>query len=396
MSLRPPSSASRRRGASKTATPRPAPAGPGPGDSALMGLALEAAERGLGRTSPNPAVGAVIARGGRVLAVGHHVAAGQDHAEVAALRQLDARAEGCTLYSTLEPCDHQGRTGSCTEAILAAGITRVVIGAHDPNPLVSGRGVRRLRKAGVEVVTGVLGEACERLNEAFNFAIVHKRPFVVLKAATSLDGRIATRGGESKWITSEEARRAGHLLRDRLDAICVGVNTVLADDPELTARLPDTRNPVRVVLDSRLRTPPSSKLVRSAREVRTLIATTREADLERRRLLESRGVEVLVVKRTREGRVDLGRLLEALAERELNSVLVEGGGSVLGAFVDAKLVNKVVLFLAPMIIGGEGAPHAVGGRGVKRLGEALRLERLETERVGPDLMIVGYPRLDGA
>ncbi len=361
-------------------------------DEAMMRLALESAARAVGRTTPNPAVGAVLVRDGQVLSVGHHVAAGHDHAEVAALRPLGMRAEGATLYSTLEPCDHQGRTGPCTEAILAAGIRRVVVGAVDPNPRVSGKGLRRLAEGGVEVTTGVLEEACTALNEPFNLAIVERRPFVVLKAAISLDGCVATRGGESQWITSEEARREGHRLRDRLDAVLVGVGTVLADDPRLTARIEGGRDPVRVVLDGQLRTPPSSQLAASAGEVRTIVFCGPRAEARRRRRLEALGVEVIPVPRGRSGRLELEAVLEALHRRELNGLLVEGGATVHGAFVEARLVDKVVFFVAPLLIGGEGAPHAVGGKGPKRLRDALPLERVAVTPVGTDLMLVGYPR----
>ncbi|MCC7386661.1 MAG: bifunctional diaminohydroxyphosphoribosylaminopyrimidine deaminase/5-amino-6-(5-phosphoribosylamino)uracil reductase RibD [Deltaproteobacteria bacterium] len=357
-----------------------------------MRLALDEARRGLGRTSPNPAVGAVIVKNGRVVATGYHRRAGTDHAEVAALKQLDFNADGCTLYSTLEPCDHYGRTGPCTEAILRAGVRRVVVGAADPNPLVRGRGIKRLAKSGVEVIRGVLEGPCTDLNEAFNFAIVHQRPFVVLKAAMSLDGRIATRSGESQWITSPAARRAAHRLRDQLDGVVVGVETVLADDPLLTARVRGGRDPVRIVLDSRLRTPPSAALIKDASGGRTIIATTDRAPAARRRALARLGADVLPVKATRKGRVDLDALLAALSARGLSSVLVEGGARVLGAFLDERLVGRVVVFIAPILIGGEDAPPAFGGRGVASLAEALRLESLSVEPVGPDLMLTGRVR----
>lgn len=354
-----------------------------------MARALEEARRGLGRTSPNPAVGAVLVRDGQVLAVGHHAKAGTDHAEVAALRQVGFRADGATLYSTLEPCNHHGRTGPCTEAILKAGITRVVVGALDPNPLVSGAGVRRLQRGGVEVLTGVLEDRCRTLNEAYNHAIVHKAPFVVLKLAVSLDGRVATRTGDSQWITSEAARARGRALRNELDAILVGVGTVLADDPSLTTRLPGGRDPLRVIVDSTLKTPPQAQVVQTAREVPTLILTTRAADAQRRARLEGAGVSVVPVKKTRAGHVDLGAALAALAAREINGLLVEGGPTVAGAFVDARLVHKVVAFVAPVLIGGADAKSALGGLGARRLEDALRLVDPVVEEVGGDVCISG-------
>lgn len=357
-----------------------------------MREALELASRALGRTSPNPAVGAVIVKDGEVLATGYHQYAGSDHAEVAALRKLGFDALGAELYTTLEPCDHQGRTGPCTEAILRAGISRVIVGALDPNPLVSGKGIRKLLTGGIDVVQGVLAEECAALNEAYNFSIVNKRPFVVLKAAVSLDGRIATSTGESKWITSEESRKRGRQFRDRLDAILVGVETVLSDDPALTTRLPGARNPLRVVLDSKLRTPVDSVLATTAKETRTLIATTSRAPARKKRALEKLGVELLEVPANSQGRASITSVLDALHARELNSVLVEGGATVHGAFIDARLVNKLVLFLAPVVIGGRDAPLAIGGDGVQRLADAMQLEHMRVEQVGPDLMITAYPK----
>jgi diaminohydroxyphosphoribosylaminopyrimidine deaminase/5-amino-6-(5-phosphoribosylamino)uracil reductase len=357
-----------------------------------MRVALELGKRALGRTSPNPAVGAVIVKDGEILSGGFHAYAGADHAEVAALRKLEFLAEGCELYTTLEPCDHQGRTGPCTEAILRSGIERVIVGACDPNPIVSGRGIRKLMRHGVDVKQGVLEDECRALNEAFNFAIVNKRPFVVMKAGASLDGRIATSTGESRWITSAESRREAHLLRDRMDAILVGVGTVLKDDPSLTTRVPGGRDPVRVVLDTQLRTPVTAKVIATADKTRTIIACSASAPARKRRALEKAGAQVLGVERDRQGKVDLEALLEELFRREINSVLVEGGATVHGAFVDQRLVNKLVLFLAPLLIGGEGSPSAVAGRGAKHLDQALALERVTVRSTGRDLMIVAYPR----
>jgi diaminohydroxyphosphoribosylaminopyrimidine deaminase/5-amino-6-(5-phosphoribosylamino)uracil reductase len=356
-----------------------------------MALALAEARKGAGRTSPNPAVGAVIVRDGQILATGFHRYAGADHAEVAALRTVEFSAPGAELYTTLEPCNHVGRTGPCTEAIISAGIRRVIFGTADPNPRVAGHGKARLEAAGLSVTSGVLERPCTQLNEAWNFAIVHGRPWVVLKAALSLDGRIATRTGKSQWITGDLARAEVHRLRNELDAVLVGIGTVLADDPELTARFQGARNPVRVILDSRLRLPTTSKLVRSAREVRTIVATTAAAVPRRISALEKRGLEVLTLKKDKDGRVSLPALLPALAERELYSVLVEGGAEVHGAFVDRRLVNKLILFMAPMVIGGVAAKGSIGGRGAKSLSEALSLGPLDVRPVGRDLMITAYP-----
>lgn len=360
-------------------------------EAQYMRTALDLAKRALGRTTPNPAVGAVIVKSGEIVATGYHQYAGADHAEVAALRKLAFSAAGCELYSTLEPCDHQGRTGPCTEAIVRSGVAKVIVGALDPNPIVSGRGIRKLLSGGIEVKQGVLEDECRTLNEAYNFAIVNKRPFVVMKAAVSLDGRIATNTGESRWISSEQSRRKGHELRDQLDAILVGIGTVLADDPALTTRLPGARNPVRVVLDSELQLPTGSVIAKTAKETRTLVCTTIEGSARKKKALEKLGAEVLVLKKDKTGRVEIDSVLEAIYARELNSVLVEGGATVHGAFIDARRVNKMVLFMAPLVIGGEDAPLAIAGKGVAKLDEALRLERMRVEQVGPDLMITAYP-----
>jgi diaminohydroxyphosphoribosylaminopyrimidine deaminase/5-amino-6-(5-phosphoribosylamino)uracil reductase len=356
----------------------------------FMRVAIAEAKKGLGRTTPNPTVGAVLVKDGQIVASGHHVKAGCDHAEVAALRKLDFAAEGCELFTTLEPCNHTGRTGPCTEAIIRSGVRRVYVGALDPNPKVAGGGVERLKAAGLEMICGVLEEECAGLNEPYNFAIVERRPFVVLKAAISLDGRVATRSGQSKWITSEEARAEGRRLRDQLDVVVVGADTVLADDPELTCRFEGAHDPVRVVLDSTLRIPERATVVRSAREAPTIVATTKRASAKKAQALEKRGVEILTLKKTKDGRVDPERLLAALFERGLNGVLVEGGPTIHGAFVDAKLVDKAILFVAPILIGGVDAKSAIAGRGAARLEDALELQRLSVSSVGRDLMIVGY------
>lgn len=354
-----------------------------------MRLAIDEARRGVGYTTPNPAVGAVLVRRGKVIATGYHEAAGRDHGEVAALRKVGFEAKGCELYTTLEPCNHTGRTGPCTEAIIGSGVARVIVGALDPNPIVAGKGVRRLRREGIEVVTGVLADDCAALNEAYNHAIVEERPFVVLKAAQSLDGRVATRTGESKWITGEEARCRARAMRAEADGIVVGVGTVLADDPALTARIEGAHDPVRIVLDTSLRIPPTSKIVRTARAVRTVVVAAKDAAVRRAAALDRRGVEVVLVKK-RGGGVDLRAMLDAVFRMELNGILVEGGPTVHGAFLDHGLVEKVVVFVAPMVIGG--GLGAFGERGARRLSDALHLERVSIERAGADFVVTGYPR----
>jgi diaminohydroxyphosphoribosylaminopyrimidine deaminase/5-amino-6-(5-phosphoribosylamino)uracil reductase len=349
----------------------------------FMRLAVREAEKGLGRTSPNPAVGAVLVKGGRVIARGHHAVAGGPHAELAAIRSLRTSAKGADLYTTLEPCDHWGKTPPCTQAILEAGVRRVFVGSRDPNPLVNGRGIARLRRAGVEVVTDVLPEACAALNAHWLRFIQSGRPYVTLKAAITLDGRIATRTGDSRWVTGEAARREVHLMRDRVDAVLVGAGTARADDPLLTTRLPRGRDPARVVLDTRLSLPRRLKLFHPRSSAPTLVATT-----SARPARFGPGVEVLRC-RARRGQVDLADLLAKLGKRGVTHLLVEGGAQVHAAFLAAGLVDRVVIYLAPKILGGGKA--WLDGAGPSKMAEALQLEAVAVRRVGEDLAIEGAP-----
>ncbi|WP_333871245.1 bifunctional diaminohydroxyphosphoribosylaminopyrimidine deaminase/5-amino-6-(5-phosphoribosylamino)uracil reductase RibD [Desulforamulus putei] len=360
-------------------------------DRHYMRMALELAAKARGRTSPNPMVGAVVVKDGEVVGKGFHARAGSAHAEVVALADAGEKARGATVYVTLEPCCHHGRTGPCTEALLKAGVKRVVAAMTDPNPLVAGKGLAVLREAGVEVQSGLLQEEALRLNEVFIKYITTKRPFVVLKAATSLDGKIATAAGESKWITGHSAREYGHRLRDIYDAILVGVNTILADDPSLTARLPEGRgkDPVRIIVDSAARTPTAAKVLTQLSAAHTIIATTDRAPVERRASLMAAGAEVMVV--PGEGsRVDFVKLMEMLGEKEITSVLIEGGGQVNGAALAAGIVDKVAWFLAPKIIGGDAAPGPVRGEGIASLQDAIKLYDVSVERLGEDILVTGY------
>jgi len=362
-----------------------------PSDRRFMSLALKLAQRGAGYTSPNPMVGAVVVKEGRIVGRGYHRRYGGPHAEVEALSQAGADARGATLYVTLEPCNHQGKTPPCTQAVLAAGIARVVIANADPNPTVTGGGAEFLRSQGLQVEAGLLAEAGAKLNEAFFQAITTGRPWVIVKAAASLDGKIATHTNESQWITGPWARAWVHRLRHRVDAILVGVETILADDPQLTTRLPRGRglDPIRIVLDSRLRLPLTAQVLHLQSAAPTWIACTEAAPLEKREALQALGTECLVLPE-RDGRVDLTALLTLLGRRRVQSLLVEGGATVHGAFFEAGLINKFHLFLAPKLIGGREAPGILGGRGIARLAQAPRVRDLTIRRLGPDLLISGY------
>lgn len=358
-----------------------------------MELSLGLARKAVGRTSPNPAVGAVLVINGAIVGQGYTQPPGSWHAEVMALKEAGAKARGATLYVTLEPCCHHGRTPPCTEAIIAAGVKRVHIALLDPNPLVNGCGLRALEEAGIDTHVGEKREEAAALNEGFAKHITTGLPFVIAKFASSLDGKIATSTGDSKWITGEEARRRVHQVRDAVDAVMVGVNTILADDPQLTAR-PDAaprerpeRQPVRVIVDSRGRTPPAARALREPGKV--LLAATSAIDPARAQALERAGVEVLVLPE-REGMVDLAALLKALGQRDITSVLVEGGGNLLASLVEDGLVDKVMAFLAPVLIGGREALTPLEGRGAPTMSQALRLRRPQVEVLGEDVLISGY------
>ncbi|MGL5269562.1 MAG: bifunctional diaminohydroxyphosphoribosylaminopyrimidine deaminase/5-amino-6-(5-phosphoribosylamino)uracil reductase RibD [Selenomonadaceae bacterium] len=354
-----------------------------------MQQALQIAAYAAGRTSPNPLVGAVIVKDGRVVGQGWHRKAGTEHAEIHALRQAGELAAGATIYVTLEPCSHYGRTGPCSKALIDAGIQRVVIAMLDPNPLVAGKGVAMLKAAGIEVETGLLQAQAERLNEVFLKWIMTKMPFVVMKTAMTLDGKIATAAGNSKWISNEVSRRRVHELRDVYDGILVGIGTVLADDPALTTRLesPSGKNPLRIVVDSRARTPLTARVVTDG-QAETLIAVTAAAEAAKVEALRQAGVEVLVVNDGQQ--VDLKQLFCLLGERGVCSIFVEGGARINYSLLKAGLVDKVYSFIAPKMVGGSSAPGPVGGDGVETLDQAFLLEDVETELLAGDILVSGY------
>jgi len=354
--------------------------------------ALRLARKGRGMVSPNPLVGAVIVQGNKIVGSGYHHFYGGPHAEVYALKSAGERARGADLYINLEPCCHRGKTPPCTDALIKSGIRRAFIGITDPNPLVSGRGIRKLRKAGIEVATGILQKECRLLNEPFIKYITQKVPFVVLKLAATLDGKIATTSGDSRWISGEAARRLVHRLRSEVDAVLVGSGTVLADDPQLTVRHysgANRKNPVRIVVDTRLRTPLSSQLLRTAHEIKTIIATTQQAPKSKISKIKQCGAEVFVAS-SRNGRVDLKRLMRHLAQQGIAYVVVEGGSELSAAALRDGVVDKVFFFYAPKIIGGAHAHSMVGGKGVPRISDAIRLTNVHYKKLGEDILVEGY------
>jgi diaminohydroxyphosphoribosylaminopyrimidine deaminase/5-amino-6-(5-phosphoribosylamino)uracil reductase len=360
-------------------------------DLAYLETAYGLAEEARGWTSPNPMVGAVIVKDGRVVGRGTHERPGKPHAEIIALARAGRRARGATLYLTLEPCVHWGRTPPCIDAVLGAGLRRVVVSSLDPNPLVNGRGVRRLRAAGIEVSVGLLADRNRRLNEAYIKHITRGIPFVTLKAAMSLDGKIATRTGASRWISSPASRSYARMLRGESDAILVGIGTVLRDDPRLTVRHPAWKDKriVRAVLDSRLRFPLRARLLKTLARGPLLVLTGPNPPAAKRKALERAGADVIPVRRGRGG-LDLFQCLAVLGSRDIAALLVEGGSRVHGSFLVEGLADKVVLFAAPLIIGGREARPLADFAGAAAVKDALKLKSLSSFRIGPDIVMEGY------
>ncbi|HTT81836.1 MAG TPA: bifunctional diaminohydroxyphosphoribosylaminopyrimidine deaminase/5-amino-6-(5-phosphoribosylamino)uracil reductase RibD [Stellaceae bacterium] len=362
---------------------------PGAGalDRRLMQAALVLARRGLGNVWPNPAVGCIIARDGQIVGRGWTQPGGRPHAEAEALARAGAAAQAATAYVTLEPCCHWGRTPPCADALIAAGIRRTVVALEDPDPRVAGGGIARLRAAGVEVAVGLGAEAAAELNAGFFARVQLGRPLVTLKLAASLDGRIATQTGESRWITGAAAREAAHLLRATHDAVLVGTGTVLADDPQLTCRLPGLfhRSPVRVALDRTLRIPPEAQIIAGARQTPSWLMTLAQADPARRERLRAAGVEIVEVAGDAVGRIDIAAALRALGERGLTRLLVEGGGRLAAALLNADLVDRLVWLHAPLVLGGDAVP-AVAALGLDQLSDAPRFERVDVQPLGDDML----------
>lgn len=360
-----------------------------------MKRALSLARQALGKTSPNPAVGAVIVKDGVIVGEGYTQPPGSAHAEVVALQQAGEAARGATMWVTLEPCCHSGRTPPCTQAVIAAGVTEVHLAMLDPNPLVSGQGKKEIERASIKIYLGEYEEEASELNEAYAKFITTGLPFIIAKFAMSLDGKIATKTGNSKWISGERSREYAQALRQAVDAIMVGVNTVLADDPLLTVRLGepsrDERQPLRVIVDSHGRTPPVARVFGALGK--TLVASAGPIESAKAKQLVEAGAELLELP-SYQSQVDLRKLMRALGEREIMSVLVEGGGTLLGSLFDLGLVDKVYVIIAPLIIGGRDAVPAVSGNGVDNVEKALRLSRTRVDRLDQDILISGYIRKD--
>ncbi|MEE8360224.1 MAG: bifunctional diaminohydroxyphosphoribosylaminopyrimidine deaminase/5-amino-6-(5-phosphoribosylamino)uracil reductase RibD [Candidatus Omnitrophota bacterium] len=355
-------------------------------DKYFMKMALTLAKKAEGLTNPNPLVGAVLVKNGKVLSSGYHKKAGSLHAEIEALNKAGKRARGSTLYVTLEPCAHYGKTPPCVDRIIEEGVKRVVIGARDPNPVNNGKGIKRLRRKGVDVILGILQREALGINRVFNLYITQKRPYVSIKAAQSLDGKIATFAGHSKWITNSSSRRFVHRLRSRVDAVLVGVNTVIKDNPRLSARAGNPkRQPMKIILDSTLKTPLKSRLL-SGRGKDVIVAATDLAPKERIERFKRAGIDVAFFKEDR-GAVNIKSLLKFLAKREISHILVEGGGSVIASFLDKGLVEEVFIFISPKIIGGRDALTAVEGRGARLVSGAIKLKDIELKRFEEDILI---------
>ena len=361
-------------------------------DKKHMAAALKLAVKARGMTSPNPLVGAVLTNNGKVIGVGYHKRAGLPHAEIEAFedaRKNKKKIEGSTLYVTLEPCCHKGkRTPPCVDSIIQEKVSKVVISSLDPNPKVSGKGVSKLRRNGIEVVTGVLKEKSGEINEAYIKYITKGVPFVVLKLAATLDGKIAAASGDSKWIGSETQRRYAHKLRSRADAVMAGIGTVLSDNPSLNVRLKGNhKDPVPVVLDSDLRTPPGSNLLRIHEE--PIIAATRPVDKARREKLKRKGARVLTVKKDRDGLVDLRDLMKRLGELEIMSLLIEGGSTVAGQVLKSGIVDKITFFYAPKIVGADGL-SMIGGLNIKKISDCIEVRDVSVKKIGAEFVAEGY------
>lgn len=358
-------------------------------DEYYMGLAINLARKGIGKVNPNPMVGAVIVKDNKIVGTGYHEKYGGKHAEINAIENSRESLNGSTMYVNLEPCSHFGKTPPCVDKIIESKINKVVIASVDPNPLVQGNGVKKLRDAGIEVKVGVLDEENKKLNEVFLKYIKNKKPFVVMKVAMSLDGKISTTTGQSKWISCDESRRYVHKLRSQVMSILVGINTVIKDNPMLDCRLENGKNPIRIIVDTTLKIPIDSKIVSSSKSIRTIVVTTKNANRNVMKLLEDKGVEILTVN-LKNNLVDLKEMINKLGELNIDSILIEGGSSLNFSAINENIVDKIQVYVAPIILGGESSKTPIGGQGVDDIKEAFKLHILEYKQVGSDILIEGY------
>ncbi|MBO3446062.1 bifunctional diaminohydroxyphosphoribosylaminopyrimidine deaminase/5-amino-6-(5-phosphoribosylamino)uracil reductase RibD [Clostridium sp. CCUG 7971] len=358
-------------------------------DKFYMNLALELAKKGKGKVNPNPMVGAVIVKDNKIIAQEYHEEYGNNHAEINAINNAKENLEGSTMYVTLEPCSHYGKTPPCVEKIIETKISKVVIASLDPNPLVSGKGVKKLVDAGVEVVTGILDYENKKLNEVFMKYIVKKIPFVIMKSAMSLDGKISTRTGESKWISSDESRENVHKLRNEVMGILVGVNTIIQDNPQLTCRLENGKTPIKIVVDSNLRIPLDSKVIKDAHNNRTIIITTSLAKESIVKELENKGVEIIIAE-SKDNSVDLNDMVKKLGQLNIDSILLEGGATLNFSAIKEGIVDKLQVYIAPKLIGGKLSKTPIGGNGIEKLKDAYQIRDISVKMLSEDILIEGY------
>lgn len=353
-----------------------------------MERALELAKKGIGKVNPNPLVGAVIVKNGEIIGEGYHECYGEAHAERNAVKNAVRTVEGSTIYVTLEPCAHYGKTPPCVDLIIEKKFKKVVIGMLDPNEKVAGKSIEKLKKHGIDVVVGVKEEECKKINEIFIKYITSKIPFVILKSGMSLDGKIATYSGESKWITSKESREDSQNLRNRLNSIMVGVNTVIADDPELTCRVNNEKNLIRIVVDTNLRIPLDSKVVNNNDKL-TIVATTLNSNENKKQTLRDLGIKVIEVSE-KNNKVNLKELVKKLGQEEIDSILIEGGGTLNFSALEENIVDKVIFYIAPKILGGENSKSCIAGMGFSELDNAVNLKNMSYRKIGEDLVVEGY------
>ena len=364
-------------------------------DEYYMKKTLKLAAQGEGYTSPNPLVGAIVVKDGEIVGEGYHKKAGEPHAEVHALNQAGEKAKGATLYVNLEPCCHLGKTPACSLKIINSKISRLVVAMEDPNPVVAGKGIKDLEEAGIEIKTGVLEQEAKELNEIFIKYMSEQEPFIYLKTGQTLDGYLATRTGDSRWVTNEEARKYGHQLRHKVDGILVGVGTVISDNPRLTTRLEEKegKDPIRIVLDSKLRTPLEANIINEESESPTFIITTEEYDREKyTKLNKKNNLNIIVLPKDENGRIELHHLLKELYQEEITSILIEGGGKVNHSFLKSGLIDKVYCFIAPKLLGGNDGISSFNGPGVEKMNNAYELENIEYEMLDGNLLCKGEIR----